>query len=203
MKKNRIITIITIINITIIALIAGFWIYSSQYSAREIQQMVSNAYRKDNYIVYTSCENFIYPEISFSKLARKGNIRKIETLGMTIWQTENMEIQEDNKTYIKTNQDLDDVTLCNNSAAVFRYVKKEKYNNKKCIVVQYIEKYDNAKKHPKTVYWIDEEAGTIEKMESYDENGFLEYRYHYITEFDCVESSEMILPDIQEYRELN
>lgn len=219
-EVQRIINIIVIINITIIFMLGYHIIINNKYSKKFIYELTEKNINNGNFILEKEENIIKEGKINKTKIIQKEDARREENLnnGEIIWYANDLVIIKniDEKIYYRQKAGETDIggnttyrymttkdilaysTLRNDFKCVnfmmnsqnYKYLKKEKYNDTKCIVV-YIEDY-------KAKVWINLETGFILKEELYL-NGTLESITTYKVETNIVTDKEIDVPNLKEY----
>lgn len=227
--KQLIINVITIINIIAIIVFSYYLYINNQYSRGKVYEILEKNINNMNYSIEIE-DNFIKEgKTSFMKIIQKENARKEENLtDQSIkWYANDFIIikRTDDKVYYREEKQITDINgnithsysttdekinkliyefsslvYINNSDIDYKYLKKETYNNQKCIVIE----LTNIESYPITdiKIWIDLESGFVLKEEYYCEKE-LERVIKYTTNINCVTDNEIKLPDLTEYTFLN
>ncbi len=227
--KQLIINVITIINIIAIIVFSYYLYINNQYSRGKVYEILEKNINNMNYSIEIE-DNFIKEgKTSFMKIIQKENARKEENLtDQSIkWYANDFIIikRTDDKVYYREEKQITDINgnithsysttdekinkliyefsslvYINNSDIDYKYLKKETYNNQKCIVIE----LTNIESYPITdiKIWIDLESGFVLKEEYYCEKE-LERVIKYTTNINCVTDNEIKLPDLTEYSFLN
>lgn len=228
-SKQLIINIITIINIIVIIAFIYYTYINNQYSRGKVYEILENNINNINYSIEIK-DNFIKEgKTSFMKIIQKENARKeenitdhsikwyandfiiINTIDKKVYYKEENQITDINGNITHSYSTTDDkinkliyefgsLVYINNSDIDYKYLKKEIYNNQKCIVIE----LTNIESYPTTdiKIWIDLESGFVLKEEYYCEKE-LERVIKYTTNINCVTDNEIKLPDLTEYTFLN
>lgn len=227
--KQLIINVITIINIIAIIVFSYYLYINNQYSRGKVYEILEKNINNMNYSIEIE-DNFIKEgKTSFMKIIQKENARKEENLtDQSIkWYANDFIIikRTDDKVYYREEKQITDINgnithsysttdekinkliyefsslvYINNSDIDYKYLKKETYNNQKCIVIE----LTNIESYPITdiKIWIDLESGFVLKEEYYCEKE-LGRVIKYTTNINCVTDNEIKLPDLTEYTFLN
>lgn len=227
--KQLIINVITIINIIAIIVFSYYLYINNQYSRGKVYEILEKNINNMNYSIEIE-DNFIKEgKTSFMKIIQKENARKEENItDQSIkWYANDFIIikRTDDKVYYREEKQITDINgnithsysttdekinkliyefsslvYINNSDIDYKYLKKETYNNQKCIVIE----LTNIESYPITdiKIWIDLESGFVLKEEYYCEKE-LERVIKYTTNINCVTDNEIKLPDLTEYTFLN
>ncbi len=222
-KKQLIINIITIIGIILIIILAYNLIVNSKYSQRFAKELLEKNTQTYNY-KFEKKEYFNKTgEEKVTKVIQKEDARRVENSnGSITWLANDYCIMCDSnsKIYFKTimhpamgdnsSQDIkyrttkQDLIILQgefnwliNGNSVYKYVGKEKYNDKECIVVEF-DRSDRIQTTKKTKQWIDLDTGLILKEEQYENNELVE-TIQYIVEINTVTDQDIDLPNLNEY----
>lgn len=228
-SKQLIINIITIINIIVIIAFIYYIYINNQYSRGKVYEILEKNINNINYSIEIE-DNFIKEgKTSFMKIIQKENARKeenitdqsikwyandfiiVNTIDEKVYYREENQITDINGNITHSYSTTDDkinkliyefssLVYINNSDIDYKYLKKETYNNQKCIVIELtnIESYSITD----IKIWIDLESGFVLKEEYYCEKE-LERLIRYTTNINCITDNEIKLPDLTEYTFLN
>lgn len=228
-SEQLIINIITIINIIVIISFIYYIYINNQYSRGKVYEILENNINNINYSIEIE-DNFIKEgKTSFMKIIQKENARKeenitdqsikwyandfiiVNTIDEKVYYREENQITDINGNITHSYSTTDDkinkliyefssLVYINNSDIDYKYLKKETYNNQKCIVIE----LTNIESYPITdiKIWIDLESSFILKEEYYCEKE-LERLIKYTTNINCITDNEIKLPDLTEYTFLN
>lgn len=226
--KQLIINIITIINIIAILIFSYYLYINNKYSRSKIYALLEKNSNNINYSIEIEDSYIEENRTVFKKIIQKENARKEENINdkHVTWYTNDIVIVHTTgeKYYYKEPKEITDTNgnttkgysttadhiraLRNefniftylNTDAEYKYLKKENFNNQKCIV---IELTDNKANPPIDIKaWINSNNGFIEKEELYFE-GKLQRVVKYTIKVNCITDEEIGVPEITEYNFLN
>lgn len=219
-KVQRIINIIVIVNAIIIFVLVYHLIINNKYSKKFIYELTEKNINNDNFILEKEENIIKEGQSNKTRITQKEDARREENLnnGEIKWYANDLVIMQnsDEKIYYRQKAGETDIngnttyrymttkdiltysTLRNDFKCVnfmmnsqnYKYLKKEKYNDTECIVVD-IEDYQ-------AKVWINLETGFILKEELYL-NGTLESITTYKVETNIVTDKEIDLPNLEEY----
>ena len=227
--EQRIINVITTINIIVIIAFIYYIYINNRYPRGKIYELLEKNVNNINYSIEIE-DNFIKEgRTSIMKIVQKEDARKEENINDNSikWYSNDFVIVKriDEKSYYREKKEITDINgntiqgysttndhiykliyefnslmYINNSDIDYKYLKQETYNNQKCIVIE----LTDAESYPITdiKIWIDLENGFVLKEEYYCEKE-LERVIKYTTNINCVTDNEIKLPDLTEYTFLN
>ena len=216
-KTQELINLITVCNIIIIIIFIYNIIINNIYSEKNIYKLIQKNINCNNYvleknekIIDTGTENKV-------KIVQKKDARMEDDVsdGVTKWYIDNLIIKknkndkvyykqkkEDENQYITTQEMLKYLTLANEfqcynhieNCEKYKYLKNEKFNNKKCVVVR----FDNIIDGHDAIILIDCDTGFILKEELYLKDK-LETITTYSIKTNVVSDEKLDIPNLQEY----
>ena len=219
-KVQRIINTIVIVNVIIIFVLGYHLIINNKYSKKFIYELTEKNINNSNFILEKEENIIKEGQLNKTRITQKEDARREENLnnGEIKWYANDLVIikNSDEKIYYRQKAGETDIngnttyrymttkdilaysTLRNDFKCVnfmmnsqnYKYLKKEKYNDTECIVVD-IEDYQ-------AKVWINLETGFILKEELYL-NGTLESITTYKVETNIVTDKEIDLPNLEEY----
>lgn len=217
MKQKRIqliINIITIINIVVISILLRNIVINNKYSQKYVKELLEKNNNYTNYILEIEETSLEDSTTTLIKKIRKEDAAKVEYINenSTRWYTKDMVISEERETNTKVyaNQEqylssLGEELKCfelTGAIENYKYIKKEKYNKRECIVVEFGRLYGTMNEGEKEYYsrriWVDIENGFILKEEHYCEEELSKIILYKI-QVNIVTDKEIDLPDLTEY----
>ena len=219
-NKQIIVNIITIINIVIIIIFMYNLSVNSRYSRKYIKELLEKGYNYKNYIIQIEKKLTSTNELEITKITQKEDARKVEYVNkkITKWYLNDIVIVDDEQNNIRqyaiqsTQNSLNvlgeqfEIYMYIDNADEYKYIKKETYKDKKCIVFELKNVYkDTSEAEAKSYdckYWIDNESGFILKQEKYCE-GILEETTTYSVKECCVTNEDIKQPNIEEYKKID
>ena len=197
-------------------------VVTNKYSRKFVQELADINSNVFNYTITKENHSLEDDDITTVRITQSNKARKEENLdtGNTILYYDDLKIDQDNMLYyeierekidkvgnrvdlkLSTSEILSWYPLKNqfesfkyiNSNSDYKYLKTEKYNGSKCLVVEFIyNEYDEIIK-----VWLNLKNGLIEKEENYKENK-LESVVTYKTEINNVTDTNIYIPDLKEY----
>ncbi len=228
-SKQLIINLVTIINIIVIVSFIYCIYINNQYSRRKVYEILEKNINLLNYSIEIEDISVKEENNSTTKIIQKGDARKEENItdNSVKWYSNNFVIVKriNEKSYYKEPISITDINgnvihsysttedkiypltsefkslnYINNSNIDYKYLKKETYNNQKCIVIKLTDRETNPINDIKV--WINLENGFVLKEEYYC-GAELEKVVTYTTRINCVTDNEIEIPDLTEYTFLN
>ena len=222
-KVQLIINIITITIAIIVIILAYYMITNSKYSRKFVKELIEKNGETHNYIIEIESNSINDTETTIQKITQKDDARKEENIKretITWYANDFVIIKDTEKTYSKLDGGIVDengerkkiyiptseIISINplksefNSYADtyndsnYKFLKKENYNDIKCIVVE----FSSVNEENKTKAWIDLETGFVLKEEEYS-GGILERTTKYKVEANVVTNEDIDLPNLDEY----
>lgn len=207
-KKNKLLSLITLLLIIILGLIIYFYLNNKlpteQLSESEIKELFHNIENYDNIYVetITEMENFTRVSKRYQKdgiiLTRKPNENNTYVFWLDTNTNEFLTIQEGHKIWYVTKQEEED----KNS---YKFIGYEKYNKSKCVVVEttIVSEEENKTGELSTTnakMWVDLKTGVSLKTEYKNSQGEEYTSYSTIT-LNKVKDEDVAKPNLEGYTE--
>ena len=197
-------------------------VITNKYSRKFVQVLADVNSNIFNYTITKENHSLVEDTINTVRITQSNKARKEENLetGNTILYYDDLKIDQDNMLYYEIeSEEIDeagnkvDIKLSTseiiswyplenqfesfkyiNSNSEYKFLKTEKYNGSKCIVVEFI--YNDYNEIIRV--WFNLKNGIIEKEEYYKQNE-LESVVTYKAEINNVTDTKIYIPDLKEY----